>query len=487
MKFEELYVKYNYFIDDFFKEKTKNEIKEKSQYFTPLNVIDKMLINIEISNKSKIKILDPACGCGILLIKLVEKILSKYPFQVIEIDAYDIDEKALNITKQLFDCLKLKNVTLNLWHENFLLSFSSNRYDYIIANPPYKKTNINLLPISLLKFVNGQPNLYHLFIGKSLELLEKKGIFIVISPKNYLAGKYTENLRKFILKNFSIVKIHTFNERSKIFENKIVQEVCILHIVNKKIQKVNVSYNNNENMEIDIKDLILDNKKNIIITPRNYEDIKILKSFSISFEKTIGIEFFLKIGKTVQFRVKDFEKSLIENEYFNYKKGIPLIVYRHINTGFFNYRKINEKNKNRAITILDNIYNKSFMLENANYIFLKKNIDKNDDKLVFPVLYLKDLKTEKISIDNNVAYFTNATNTLSTKEAIGIFCILNSVQFDMYYRMINSSHTINIYELECMHFPSVKVIQEIGERCLNKKLTVDFCSNIIKKYLKEPD
>lgn len=52
--------------------------------------------------------------------------------------------------------------------------------------------------------------------------------------------------------------------------------------------------------------------------------------------------------------------------------------------------------------------------------------------------------------------------------------------------MINSSHTINIYELECMHFPSVKVVQEIGEMCINKKLTIDFCSSIMRKYLKEP-
>ena len=481
MNFEKLFNEYEILVKLFFKKKSKKEIKEKSQYFTPINIVDKMLNGIKISKKNKIKILDPSCGGGILIFKLLEKIYQVYEPTMIEIDLFDIDKNALEIVKTLSQYLDKTKIKVNLVLGDFLESQNITKYDYIIMNPPYKKTNIISLADNFKKFINGQPNLYHLFIGSCLEKLKKDGILVIISPKNYLGGKYTENLRKILFNEFSILKIHTFNERSKLFDNKIVQEVCILHISKESKNLINISYNEEKSFNKSIKDLILCKEKNILMTPRNDNDISIVKLFNKFSKFNTGKEILMKIGKVVQFRVK--EEFLKEKEYSYYDSGKPLIVYRHINKGFFDYRELLEKKQNKAITLIENLKTYKLLIDNKNYIFLKKNIDKSCSKLILPVLYLKDLKTDKIAIDNNLIYITKKDGDFSLEEILGIFCILNSNQFDLYYRVINNSHTVNIYELEVMNFPNLELIKKIGEKCINKNLTIEYCSNIIEQYL----
>lgn len=465
--------------NNFFKNRSKDSIKEKSQYFTPVNIVDKMLEDFVVQEFEKIEILDPACGCGILLIKLLEKLTNSKKIKKIEIDAYDIDLEALNITKKIIEKINILvelEISINIYHTDFLKKNVNKKYDYIISNPPYKKTNKNLVEEDLIHLINGQPNLYHLFIGKSLKLLKKDGKLILISPKNYLSGKYTENLRKFILKNFSITKLHTFDERNKIFDGDIIQEICISHIENIKKDNVIVSYNGYKKMILNINTLILDYKKFIIMTPRNLEDIKIIKLFNSIKSKSIGKELFIRVGKVVQFRTP----NLKEKKFYEIENAVPLLVYRHINTGKINYREVIEKNKNKAISLGNN--NISILIDNGNYVILKKNIDKKEAKIIKPVLYLKNLNCNKIGIDNNLSYFTNKNNKLSNEEVFGIFCILNSKQFDNYYRMINSSHTLNVYELESMFFPTIDIIKKIGTECITKKLTIEFCTEIFDKY-----
>lgn len=483
MDFLNILQAYFNFTNIFFENKSKKSIKEKSQYFTPIDIVDKMLEDLEIQSLEKIRILDPACGCGILLIKLLEKLVKFETIKIIEIDAYDIEQEALNITQKIINKINLLTKTkikIKTYNIDFLKKDIQKKYDYIISNPPYKKTNKNLVEQDLMFLVNGQPNLYHLFIGKTLKLLKENGKLIIISPKNFLSGKYTENLRKFIFENFSITKLHTFNERSKIFNGEIIQEVCISHIENKKKNKIFISYNGNKKMELDIKNLILDSKKFIIMTPRNPEDVETIKLFNQIQNKSIGKELFIKIGKVVQFRVFNGKDSLEDKKFDEVENGIPLLVYRHINKGKINYREISEKSKNKAIT-LKSTNNDSLLIDNSNYVVLKKNIDKKENKIIKPVLYLKDLNCQKISIDNNLSYFTNRNDNLSREEVCGIFCILNSKQFDAYYRMINSSHTLNVYELESMFFPNMDIIKKIGIECIDKNLTIDVCTKIFEK------
>ncbi|MGX6592719.1 Eco57I restriction-modification methylase domain-containing protein [Cetobacterium ceti] len=484
MKFNDIYKEYEDSVEEFFSKKSPTSIKEKSQYFTPIKIVNKMLENIKIENKPYITILEPSCGCGILLIKLLQKILSLSSPMSINIDVFDIDSEALTIVKKLVNKIKLNakniNINLNINCENFLnINIINKKYDYIISNPPYKKIPMNLSPIELRKYLNGQPNLYTLFIAKSLELLGKNGKLILISPKNYLSGKYNKKLREYLFQNFSLTRLHTFNERNKIFGNEILQEICISHIENIKTDKVLLSYNGGCIFSTNI-DSILIKDSFIVKTPRNKEEIKNTKKFSKFSLGIIGKEIFFKPGKVVQFRVKDKQNNLSIKSYSKLDSFVPLFIFRHIKNQQLYYGEI--LNKNISIKNIKN--NENILNLNRNYIIIRKNVEKSYKKLISGIIYTPNqFNVDKIGLDNNLGYITNKDDSLSIEEIKGIYCVINSQQFDDYYRTLNSSHTINAYELENMYFPSLNQLKEIGQMCGNNDLTIDFCTNLMEKIL----
>lgn len=49
--------------------------------------------------------------------------------------------------------------------------------------------------------------------------------------------------------------------------------------------------------------------------------------------------------------------------------------------------------------------------------------------------------------------------------------------------MINSSHTINVYELENMHFPDLETIRLIGRNMILNSLTIEQSTEVFEQYL----
>lgn len=483
--FKKIYKMYDKLTEEFFYTNDMEDVKNKSQYFTPINEAEKLIGDLEIINKNIIKILDPSCGNGILLFKLLEKILKVYTPESIFIDVYDIDDILLKNVRTMINLLKLNNVKINARYlsKDFLDSDDSLRYDYIVMNPPFKKINVSDVPKDMLDILYGQPNLYHLFIKKALDYLDIDGTLCVISPKNYLSGRYTELLRNYIVDNFSITNINTFNDRKNIFKNNITQEICMLHIKKSKKTDVIISYNDNTKFRVKVSDIISRNKNKIIFTPRNMNDYDLIKAFSKFPIGTIGTDILMKVGKVVQFRVKEKEKNLVNEEFSKYRKGIPLIVYRHIRGEKINYGKLIGKSKNDAITLIDDGLNSSLLIKNSNYVLIRKNIDKKYEKLIHSVMYFNELECDKIAIDNGIIYFTNENDSLTEYEIRGLQCILKSKQFDDYYRMINSTHTINVYELENMSFPSLNIIKEIGFKVRKSNIDSEEATRIFQEYL----
>lgn len=482
---ENIYDEYTNLINNFFENKDKETIKNNSQYFTPLNEADKLLEDLKITEKKAIKILDPAVGGGILVIKLIDKILKVYKPLKIVIDVYDTDSEIIGITRTLLEKNFNKiNITLTTYNQDFMNSDITEKYDYIVQNPPYKKINQKDVPKDFIHFINGQPNLYHMFIAKALTLLEENGTLCILSPKNYLSGKYTETLRKYIFENFNITKIHTFDDRRNIFSNEVIQEVCIVHINKSKSSNLILSHNGSFRRIITLEEIIVPNDTKIIFTPSKEEDIQLISQFKKFPFASIGSEIIFKTGIVVQFRVDKKEINLQEKPYYECVNGVPLIVYRHINNTDFEYKVLTEKNNNKAITLINTQMTASKLIPNSNYVFIRKSTDKRYNNLFQSVTYTQNLDCSNIALDNSIAYFTNQNHNLSELTIFGIQCVLHSKQFDSYYRMINGSHTINVYELENIHFPNLETLESIGIKFKNSDKSIETATKIMIEFLK---
>lgn len=74
-------------------------------------------------------------------------------------------------------------------------------YDVVISNPPYRKLRseeFSRLPETYRHLVNGQPNLYSLFVDLSLRLTKPRGYLGLLTPAGFLGGRSFGPLRSLL-------------------------------------------------------------------------------------------------------------------------------------------------------------------------------------------------------------------------------------------------------------------------------------------------
>uniref|UniRef100_A0A6C0ETA4 site-specific DNA-methyltransferase (adenine-specific) n=1 Tax=viral metagenome TaxID=1070528 RepID=A0A6C0ETA4_9ZZZZ len=178
------------------KELSKKEKKEQGIFITPKSIIQKLFEYVDMSNVTRI--LEPSCGtCEII----------NYLNETSGISIVGI-EKNEKIFKEISK-LPFKNVSLI--HGDFL-DYKGESFDLIVGNPPYfvlKKENV---PSQYEKYICGRPNIFGLFILKSLELLKEDGILAFIIPTSFLNSAYYELIRKHIVETCSILSIQNYGE-----------------------------------------------------------------------------------------------------------------------------------------------------------------------------------------------------------------------------------------------------------------------------------
>ena len=147
---------------------------------TPIDCVEEMIGKIPESfwENKDIKILDPCCGCGNFPIVIYFKLLKYHDREHILTNMLyfnDLNAMRTNVLQKIFDN------QLNIYNEDFLEIKMAEKFDLIVANPPYAK----LLPDG--KRASKNHNLIGLFIKKSLELLKAKGLLLYITPDNWMS------------------------------------------------------------------------------------------------------------------------------------------------------------------------------------------------------------------------------------------------------------------------------------------------------------
>mgnify|MGYP001588244971 FL=1 len=228
------------FGDDYY-EFIKNN-KEKGTVYTPEPITSYMIENTikaaQIINNPYIRIVDPSCGTGNILIcsfKLLKK-LYKDNLKSIneknglilkeqEIDdhiikynlfGFDIDDTALKIlTIDLYDLSK-GCIIKNIFNNDFLVYENKCKYDIVIGNPPYVgKKFINneyasFLKIRYKKVYRDKGDLSYCFFEKALDDLNDGGKLTFITSRYFMESPSGEELRKALKEGYTIDKIIDF-------------------------------------------------------------------------------------------------------------------------------------------------------------------------------------------------------------------------------------------------------------------------------------
>lgn len=373
---------------------TKEQKKKDGIFFTPYNII-KTNLNILNPYINDIKtVLEPSCG-SCEFITYLENLFN------------DINITGIEYNKEIFDIIKeIKFKNTLLYNEDFLNYEFKETYDLIIGNPPYyvvKKNKKN-------EFIEGRPNIFILFIIKSLELLNDNGILSFILPKNFMNCMYYNKIRKHIYNNYTILDIIDCNN-DKFLETS--QETIIFIIQNKK----DINKQNNDYILTINKYIIYNTKLNIIK----------LKDLYINSKNLNDLNFKVSVGSIVWNQCKDLltndnnKTRLIYSSDINNDNSLIMNDYKNINKKNF----IDKEGINDILLVINRgygvgKYNFKHCLINVNYKYLIEN----------HLIYIKYISSKETSKDDLIILYNKIINSLNnkkTKEFIDIYFGNNAI------------------------------------------------------------
>lgn len=218
-----------------------SEKKSTGATFTPKILADFVASNIVKESKNillhdNIKILEPAIGEGELISSLLS-LLDENQLKSVEVFGFDINNKSLELAKLRLkkEYPLLKNVILK--NEDYLQHFLENssglfqeKFDIIIANPPYVRTQIMgskaSKELSLRFNLTGRTDLYQAFIVAMLESLSPDGTMGVIASNRFMSVKNGETVRRAFVEKSQLINVWDLGD-TKIFDAAILPAVVI--------------------------------------------------------------------------------------------------------------------------------------------------------------------------------------------------------------------------------------------------------------------
>ena len=217
---------------------SKIDKKNNGIYFTPPSCIYKNLQFLQpyifkqggVEDErvpNIINVLEPSCGSC----EFIDKIRNYYPTASITGVEYNktIYENIKNIYDGDSDSSN-SSIKIKLHNGDFLKTSFTNKFDLIIGNPPYYVLKKNDVEKQYYNYFEGRPNMFILFIIKSLALLTDDGILCFILPKSFLNCLYYNKTREYIYANYVILAIRECDD------NYIeTEQPTILFIIRKKV------------------------------------------------------------------------------------------------------------------------------------------------------------------------------------------------------------------------------------------------------------
>lgn len=483
--------------------------KHKGQFFTPLAISEFMGGLATPSGKKNIYVLDPGCGLAILSCTLIEHLVEAGKSEHISLALYETDKKVVLLTEDVLSYLKVwcqerdVNLDYQLNESDFVLEkcecldgtdtifgdmFDTERFDYIISNPPYfKVAKDDIHTRSCASIVDGQTNIYALFMAICAKMLAEGGQMIFITPRSFASGRYFQSFRDFLFQHVSIDLIHLFNTRKDTFaKDEVLQELVIMRMVPVgNSERIIVSYSQGisdldhpyqkEYAASEIVDVSSDEK--VVYLPVDGHDEAILslfRSWDGNMEK-YGIK--ISTGPVVAFRAYDFIVNKPGDD------TVPLYWLHNVVKMLCDH-PVQKKDKGQYIKVTPET--KTALLPNKNYVLLRRFSSKDDSSRLVAAPYFGNMaQYEFVGIENKLNYIYRPKGHLRRDEVMGITALLDSEMFDAWFRTFNGNINVSATELRMMPLPPIETIREIGKKIiLRNNYSIDFINDLVLDYFK---
>jgi adenine-specific DNA-methyltransferase len=463
--------------------------KNNGQFFTPCEIAC-FMGSLASTDKKRIDILDPGCGTAVLTCALVENIIRlNADMKEINLVVYETDVNLISLAEESLSYLKkwlsekgilfqyvicIRDFILDnydcLNQSSSFFSDSKLQFDFIISNPPYFKLSKDDERVKASRIIiNGQPNIYSLFLAVSSRMLNDRGEMIFIVPRSFTSGRYFNLFRDYFFRHVRINFVHLFDSRKDAFaKDNVLQETLILRAVKKNDDESEITVSTCKGLH-DIeqsrqksylqKELIdYRSKEKIIHLPTNNKDeliIDLFKSWNGCLNK---YDIQISTGPVVAYRTEEYIRELYENG----TVFLAPLYWLHNVTKMDVTYPLPKKNKGQYIQICEQT--KAYLILNRNYVFLRRFSSKDDKSRLIAAPYFSTPNNPfYIGVENKLNYIYRPKGHLERTEIMGIAALLNSTLFDTYFRTFNGNVNVSATELRAMPMPPLEAIKEIGK------------------------
>ena len=192
-----------------------------------------------------LRILDPAIGHGELLVSLLEHLPCQRNIDI-EVCGFETDPEALEIARERLE-QQFPDISVRFESDDFLKfvlehfepsgngnlfrSAIPEAYDFVIANPPYVRTQImgaNQAQLLSEQFgLSGRVDLYHAFVLGISQVLKPQGIAGIIVSNRFMTTKSGASVRQALFDRFNIFHAWDLGD-TKLFEAAVLPAVLLV-------------------------------------------------------------------------------------------------------------------------------------------------------------------------------------------------------------------------------------------------------------------
>jgi adenine-specific DNA-methyltransferase len=466
-------------------------IKAHGQFLTPPNVAHYMANQLG-GLKNGANLLEPACGSGVLICAVIERLINERKTAEINVTAYEVDPELAEISRQVLALVSQKaeksglQVHWQVLEKDFVLDnipekqpalfelhgATHKSFDFIISNPPYFKLNAeDKRAKALFGKLNGQTNIYTVFMALGTQLLVPGGKSCFIVPRSFCSGAYFAEFRRDLLNQITPQAIHLFKARDKVFQEDDVLQENVIFTFSKHSETANTRYLAGSlriSMSTDDSNLDLAISREVALRHfvNNRDDLSLFRIPTGQLDEQIldavdqwtgSLEKYnlqVSTGRVVPFR----SKSLLKEKVIPENGTAPLLWMKHIQPYQVAY-PLKDFDKPQAISTAEPV----LLLPSANYVLLRRFSAKEDRRrLVSAPLIGQQFGFDLLGFENHLNVIFKKKEELSIIETLGFCALFNSALIDRYIRIANGNTQVNAAELRALPLPPLEVIQQIG-------------------------